>query len=125
MLFSFISNYIIIRMVKKMSKGNIYKIERGSKNNKKYTPSSGDFVTFAVGIIVYAIVLVLASNLFRGIYVENFFYAIIAALILSLLNSKAVRARSDLDVIMLVSLAIEIAVFILSPVIMITLIPAW
>lgn len=89
MLFSFDINYIIMIMVKKMSKGKIYKIDNVSEksSNKKYTPSNGDFVTFSVGIVVYAIVLVIASNLFRGIYVENFFYAIIAALILSLLNS--------------------------------------
>lgn len=69
-----------------MSKGKIYKINN-TKNSKQYTPSKVDYLTFTVGIIVYAVVLMLASNLFRGIYVENFFYAIIAALILSLLNS--------------------------------------
>ena len=89
MLFSFLCNYIIIIMVKKMSKGNIYKIDNNSsrRTNGKYTYDKDDLITFGISILVYAIVLVLASNLFRGIYVENFFYAIIAALILSLLNS--------------------------------------
>lgn len=89
MLFSFLCNYIIIIMVKKMSKGKIYKIDNNSsrRTNRKYTYDKDDLITFGISILVYAIVLVLASNLFRGIYVENFFYAIIAALILSLLNS--------------------------------------
>lgn len=89
MLFSFLCNYIIIIMVKKMSKGKIYKIDNNSsrRTNGKYTYDKDDLITFGISILVYAIVLVLASNLFRGIYVENFFYAIIAALILSLLNS--------------------------------------
>ena len=89
MLFSFLCNYIIIIMVKKMSKGKIYKIDNNSsrRTNGKYTYDKDDLITFGISILVYAFVLVLASNLFRGIYVENFFYAIIAALILSLLNS--------------------------------------
>lgn len=71
-----------------MSKGKIYKINNEKdRNNIKYTYEKDDLIAFGVGIIVYAIVLLLASSLFRGIYVENFFYAIIAALILSLLNS--------------------------------------
>lgn len=71
-----------------MSKGKIYKIEEVKSDSKgKYTYNKSDLIEFIVGIIVYAIVLMLASNLFRGIYVENFFYAIIAALILSMLNS--------------------------------------
>lgn len=71
-----------------MSKGKIYKINNEKdRNSIKYTYEKDDLIAFGVGIIVYAIVLLLASSLFRGIYVENFFYAIIAALILSLLNS--------------------------------------
>ena len=72
-----------------MSKGRIYKIDgNGSRRtSQKYIYDRDDLITFGISILVYAIVLLLASNLFRGIYVENFFYAIISALILSLLNS--------------------------------------
>ena len=72
-----------------MSKGKIYKIDKNgsSRTSQKYTYDRDDLITFGISILVYAIVLLLASNLFRGIYVENFFYAIISALILSLLNS--------------------------------------
>ncbi|NLC47819.1 MAG: phage holin family protein [Tenericutes bacterium] len=64
-----------------MSKGKIYKIESNYINENK-----DDLTKFLVGIIVYAVVLMIAASLFRGIYVKNFFYALIAALILSGLN---------------------------------------
>ncbi len=57
------------------------KVYRVSKEEKK-----NDIITFVVGIIVYAIVLVMASELFKNFYIESFIYAIIAALILSALN---------------------------------------
>jgi putative membrane protein len=57
------------------------KVYRVSKEEKK-----NDVITFVVGIIVYAIVLVMASELFKNFYIESFVYAIIAALILSALN---------------------------------------
>lgn len=57
------------------------KVYRVSKEEKK-----NDIITFIVGIIVYALVLMMASSLFVNFYIESFWYAIIAALILSLLN---------------------------------------
>lgn len=63
-----------------MSKAKLYKIS--SNETKK-----DDFLSIIVGIIVYALVLILASNLFEGFYVENFLYAVIAAIILSFLNA--------------------------------------
>lgn len=39
-----------------------------------------------VGIIVYACVLIFASNLFKHMYIENFWYALLASLIISILN---------------------------------------
>ena len=62
-------------------KATIYKIE----TNNVYTKRDNYF-EFIVGIIVYALVLMMASSLFEAIYVNGFFYAVIAALILSLLN---------------------------------------
>lgn len=41
---------------------------------------------FVVGLLVYALVLMITQSIFRGIYVENFFYAVICALILNILN---------------------------------------
>ena len=71
-----------------MSKGEIYKIDR-KDNNRKNTYQvikKDDLVSFIVGILVYATVLMIANSLFKGIEIANFFYAIIAALILSGLN---------------------------------------
>ena len=64
-----------------MSKGKLYKIDKKYENNSK-----SDTISFIVGIIVYACVLVISSYLFKGIYVSNFGYALLAALILSVLN---------------------------------------
>lgn len=62
-----------------MSKAKIYKIN-STRND------SEDILKFIVGIFVYGLVLQIASSLFTNFYVENFWYAIIAALILSALN---------------------------------------
>ena len=62
-------------------KAKIYKIEDNSNKDNNRT-----IMQFIVGILVYAIVLVIASSLFRGLYVSNFYYAIVAALILSVLD---------------------------------------
>ncbi len=66
-----------------MSKGKLYKID--SKGNY-VSDKNSELIEFIVGIVVYAVVLLISSALFRGIYVENALYALIAALILSLLN---------------------------------------
>lgn len=63
-------------------KASVYKIESNNVYTKKDNSSE-----FIVGIVVYAIVLMIASGLFEAIDVKNFFYAIIAALILNLLNT--------------------------------------
>ena len=64
-----------------MSKVKLYKIEDDYKRN-----NTNDILSFIVGLIVYAFVLMLASNLFENFYVNGFLSALIAALILSLLN---------------------------------------
>ena len=61
-----------------MNKGNLYKLQ---KNERK-----GDAVSFIIGIVVYAVVLFLASNLFENFEIKNFAYALIAALVMSALN---------------------------------------
>ena len=62
-----------------MSKAKLYKID--NKRNDKV-----DFTSFIVGTFVYAIVLFIASILFTNLYIESFFYAFVAAIILSMLN---------------------------------------
>lgn len=62
-----------------MSKTKVYKIDN-TRNDKR------DATQFIVGIIVYAFVLMMSASLFEKFYISNFWYAIIAALILSALN---------------------------------------
>ncbi len=62
-----------------MSKTKVYKIDN-TRNDKR------DATQFIVGIIVYAFVLMMSASLFERFYISNFWYAIIAALILSALN---------------------------------------
>ena len=63
-------------------KATIYKIENNS--NYKNSDSSTNFI---VGIVVYAIVLMITSSLFEAFHVENILYACIAAIILNILDS--------------------------------------
>ena len=69
-----------------MSKGKIYKINNNNNKNDYIYSNTYDFVSFLISIIVYALVLLMAIHLFRGIYVESFLYAILSALVLSFLN---------------------------------------
>lgn len=69
-----------------MSKGKIYKINNNINKNINDDNKKSNLIEFIVGIVIYAVVLMIASALFRGIYIENFFYALLSALILSLLN---------------------------------------
>ncbi len=61
-----------------MSKGKLYKIDKEERLS--------DILSFIIGIVVYATVLYLASNLFSNFEIKNFFYALIAALVMSALN---------------------------------------
>ncbi len=62
-------------------KAKIYKIDNtNTKEGNKV------IIQFIVGILVYALVLMIANSIFKGIFISNFFYAIVAALILSILD---------------------------------------
>ena len=62
-----------------MSKAKLYRID--NKRDNKI-----DLTQLAVSIVVYAVVLLIASSLFRNFFVDGFLNAIIAACILSVLN---------------------------------------
>ncbi len=59
------------------------------KDNKEvryeYNPKS-EFVSFTIKLVINTIVIMLAANLFKGMSVTNFWYAMIAALIIAALN---------------------------------------
>ena len=63
-------------------KAKIYRID----DNQTSKDNNRTIMQFIVGILVYAIVLIIAASLFRGLYISNFYYAIVAALILSVLD---------------------------------------
>ena len=63
-------------------KVTIYKIEDNNVYKQKDTSTE-----FIVGIIVYAVVLMMASTIFEGFYVKNFIVGIFASIILTFLNS--------------------------------------
>ena len=67
-----------------MAKAKLYKIN--NNNNVNYYDRN-DGLSFVVGIFVYALVLILASDIFENFYISDYVHAIIAALILSFLNA--------------------------------------
>jgi len=44
------------------------------------------FIEWAIYMVCYAFVLVVTSNIFKSLYIENFWYGLIAAIILYVLN---------------------------------------
>ena len=54
------------------------------ENNIEYRLNK--FIEWLIYIVGYAIVLLITSSLFRSLYVENFIYGILAAVIIYLLN---------------------------------------
>ncbi len=63
-------------------KNRVYVIEEKEKEKVfKYS-----IIEFLLGIIIYALILLIVNNTFKGFYVESFWWALLAALIISLLN---------------------------------------
>ncbi len=48
--------------------------------------AKNEFASFAIKLIINTIVIMLAANLFKGMYVSSFGYAMLAALIIAALN---------------------------------------
>ncbi|MBR4178358.1 MAG: phage holin family protein [Bacilli bacterium] len=66
-----------------MSKTKIFKIEKEEYNKKD---NKNDLLSMAIGIAIYAFILIISSNLFTNFYIDNYFWAIIAAVLISALN---------------------------------------
>lgn len=66
-----------------MKKNKVYVIQE--KEKKDIFISS--FLEFLLGIVVYAIILLIINAIFKGVYVENFAWALITALFISFFNS--------------------------------------
>ena len=65
-----------------MSKTKIFKIEKEEYNKD----NKNDLLSMAIGIAIYAFILIISSNLFTNFYIDNYFWAIIAAVLISALN---------------------------------------
>ena len=62
------------------------KIYRNGQEIKVYSKNN-TLITMLLELIVSALTLMLASAIFKGFYVENFMYAILTALLISVLNA--------------------------------------
>lgn len=65
--------------------------EQKNKNNKKSNGNEIEyrlnmFLEWLIYMVGYALVLLITSNLFRSLYVENFLYGFLAAIIIYVLN---------------------------------------
>lgn len=60
--------------------------DKKKKDSKEIEYRLNLFVEWLIYMVCYAIVLLLASNLFRSLYVENFLYGFLAAIIIYILN---------------------------------------
>ena len=57
-------------------------------NKKEVKNEKSDLIVFVLEIIAGALVLMLSSAIFRDFYVENFWYALLASLIISIFNAS-------------------------------------
>ncbi len=67
--------------------------EQKNKNNNKNNKTGKEieyrlnlFIEWLIYMVGYALVLLIASNIFRSLYVENFLYGFLAAVIIYVLN---------------------------------------
>lgn len=65
-------------------KNKVYVIEEKEKEKVfKYS-----IVEFLLGVVAYALILLIVNNTFKGFYIESFLWAVLASLFISLLNSS-------------------------------------
>ncbi len=68
------------------SKTNKKKYKNKSDNGNKIEYRLNLFLEWLIYMFGYAVVLLITSNLFRPLYVENFWYGFIAAILIYILN---------------------------------------
>ncbi len=57
-----------------------------NREEVKQNEKKDDLIEFLLKLLVSAVTLILASNIFKGFYIENIFYALLTALLISVLN---------------------------------------
>lgn len=54
--------------------------------NKKEISSKNGIIEILANLLIYTITLIIADKIFKGLYIENYLYAFIASIIISLFN---------------------------------------
>lgn len=92
-------------------------------NKKKQKPSKeieyrlNSFLEWLIYMFGYALVLLITSNLFRSLYVENFLYGFIAAVIIYILN-KTVKPILVTISLPLIGLSLGLFYFVINVIIL-------
>lgn len=61
-------------------------VDKKNKITNKIEYRLNLFIEWAIYMVCYAFVLVITSNIFKSLYIENFWYGLLAAIILYILN---------------------------------------
>ena len=75
------------------------------------------FVEWLIYMLGYAIILLFASNLFRSLYVENFLYGFISAIIIYILN-KTIKPLLITITLPLIGLSLGLFYFVINVIIL-------
>lgn len=87
------------------------------KDNKNIEYRLNLFLEWLIYMIGYAIVLIVTSNLFRSLYVENFIYGFVAAVIIYFLN-KTVKPFLVTISLPLIGISLGLFYFVINVVIL-------
>lgn len=95
------------------------------ENNKKNNKKKGEQIEYKLNSVLewliymfgYALVLLIASNLFRALYVENFWYGFLAAILIFIFN-KTIKPVLVTLTLPLIGLSLGLFYFVINVVIL-------
>lgn len=91
------------------------KNKKNTNNNIEYHLNG--FIEWLIYMFGYALVLIITSNIFRSLYVENIFYGFIAAIIIYLLN-KTIKPVLVTLTLPLIGMSLGLFYFVINVVIL-------
>lgn len=108
--------------------GDIMKViivDDKKEKNKRTTSSSPNNIEYHLNVAIewiiymfgYALVLIITSNLFRSLYVENIFYGLLAAIIIYILN-KTVKPILVTLTLPLIGMSLGLFYFVINVIIL-------
>ena len=95
----------------------VVKNKKKRKPNKEIEYRLNSFLEWLIYMLGYALVLLITSNLFRSLYVENFLYGFIAAVIIYILN-KTVKPILVTISLPLIGLSLGLFYFVINVIIL-------